>query len=473
MGLIAAGLSAVAVACMTLTPAKISLISADAAGLWSTLPIYGQPSYCASTVSGTTLPASQGPYGVSPGSTQGTGSSICAQTIPAGPAVITGNEAIPADANLASTITTAQGGAPMQTGTIPSALLANMSGTPRNYLDNGSLNIQQRGVGIVTCGTTTTAVYGADRWACQTNVTSGAGRSSLVTTAALLPVGFQNVNLLYRTSGALTQPVCATQEISAVASTALAGKTVTLSVYEAALAGLAADNNNTTTLSVIYGTGSDQGIQTPSTSPLITPAWTGIGTAVNQAPIVITTTPTRYSVTGTIPTTATEVGVQICFTPTASGSGTTDGFAWTGAQLEVAPSPTAYEFHPGYWDLAEAQKLFYEIADNATTQYSVGQCSISTSSIANCLIQFPVTMRIAPTISSTTGFAASATTASTSTAACTGFTLSATLSGQAASTQNAIMDCASSAGFGAAGTGGFLWTLGSTTTAYFRASAEF
>ena len=37
-------------------------------------------------------------------------------------------------------------------------LLANFSGLPRNYLDNGSLNVQQRGTGIVTCGTTTTAV---------------------------------------------------------------------------------------------------------------------------------------------------------------------------------------------------------------------------------------------------------------------------------------------------------------------------
>lgn len=352
-------------------------------------------------------------------------------------------------------------------------LLANFSGTPRNYLDNGSVNVQQRGTGIVTCGTTSTAVYGADRWACQANVTSGAGRSSLVTTAALLPQGFQNVNELYRTSGALTQPICAIQEISTAESTALAGKTVTLSVFEAALAGLGADNSNVTTLSIIYGTGSDEGIQTPTASPAITPAWTGIGFVVNQQAITITAVPTRYWVTGTIPGSATEVGVEICFKPTATGAGTTDGFAWTGAQLEVAPNPTAYEVHTYASDLAKAQRYFYEIADNASTQYSVGECSISTSSIANCLVQFPVTMRAAPTISSATGFAASATTASTSTAACTGFTLSATLSGQAASTQNAIMDCASSAGFGAAGTGAFLWTLGTTTTGYFRASAEF
>ena len=287
-------------------------------------------------------------------------------------------------------------------------LLANFSGFPRNYLDNGSLNIQQRATGIITCGTTATAVYGADRWACQTNVTSGAGRSSLVTTAALLPVGFATVNELYRTSGALTQPICTIQEIPTKESTGLAGKIVTFSVYETALAGLAADTGNVTTLSIIYGTGSDEGIQTPSTSPAITPAWTGIGFVVNQQAITISTTPARYSVTGTIPLTATEVGVEICFTPTATGAGTTDGFAWTGAQLEVAPSPTAYEIHAVAFDLAKAQRYYVQWADGpAATFYLPGTCFENTSGTsALCNLMLPVTMRATPTsaVSTATSF---------------------------------------------------------------------
>ena len=356
---------------------------------------------------------------------------------------------------------------------IAESLLANFSGTPRNYLDNGTLNVQQRGTGIVTCGTTASAVYGADRWACQANVTSGAGRSSLVTTAALLPVGFATVNELYRVSGALTQPICAIQEIPGKESVALAGQTVTLSVYEAALGALAADNGNVTTLSIIYGTGTDEGIQTPTASPAITPAWTGIGFVVNQKPITISTVPTRYSVTGTVPISATEVGVEICFTPVVDQHGVTDGFAWTGAQLEVAPAPSAYEFHTTASDLAKAQRYFYEIIDNASAQVSVASCAMSTTSIANCLVPFPVPMRIVPTMTYATGFAASASTASSSATACTGLTTSTTLSGQTASINNVIMDCASTTGFGAAGTAGFLWTLGSATTGTIKASAEF
>ena len=283
-------------------------------------------------------------------------------------------------------------------------LLANFSGTPRNYLDNGTLNIQQRGTGIVTCGTTTTAVYGADRWACQGNATSTTGRSSIVTTAALLPLGFAQVNLLYRNSAALTQPICAIQEVPGKESLALAGKTVTLSVYETALAGLAADNGNVTTLSIIYGTGAEEGIQTPSTSPAITPAWTGIAFAVNQTQITISAVPTRYSVTGTIPTTATEVGVEICFTPTATGAGVTDGFAWTGAQLEVAPGPTAYEFHTVQADLSKAQRYYWQWAETvSSTADSPFMCAAQSTTVAVCKAVLHMPLRAAPTVACTAG----------------------------------------------------------------------
>jgi hypothetical protein len=70
---------------------------AYAGGMWQTWVGIGQPSYCASVVSGVTLPSGQGPYGVVPGSTQGTGQGPCAQTVPAGPSLFTGNEYVPVD----------------------------------------------------------------------------------------------------------------------------------------------------------------------------------------------------------------------------------------------------------------------------------------------------------------------------------------------------------------------------------------
>lgn len=51
------------------------------AGLWPNLPILGRAAYCASFATGT-------------------GGQVCASTVPAGPASITGNEFVPADTNL-------------------------------------------------------------------------------------------------------------------------------------------------------------------------------------------------------------------------------------------------------------------------------------------------------------------------------------------------------------------------------------
>ena len=55
--------------------------AAYSAGIWSTLPMGGQSSFCASTVSGT------GNLSSTTGQGQGTTGSICAQTVPAGPAL--------------------------------------------------------------------------------------------------------------------------------------------------------------------------------------------------------------------------------------------------------------------------------------------------------------------------------------------------------------------------------------------------
>jgi hypothetical protein len=94
----------------------VLVTAAYAAGMFSTLPLVASAAFCASTVSGIGLPAGQGPYGVVPGSTQGTSPSICGQTVPAGPSGLTGMEIFPADTELA-------GGAPPQTVAVPIVLL--------------------------------------------------------------------------------------------------------------------------------------------------------------------------------------------------------------------------------------------------------------------------------------------------------------------------------------------------------------
>jgi hypothetical protein len=119
-------LKGAAVGCAALAIASTALY---AAGNWSTLPVVGGASYCASTVSGTT-----GGSGIT-GQGQGTGASLCAQTVPAGPSIVTGNEVIPMDFNNPASITATQGGVSPTTGLLT---LASLNALPTAYPQFGN-----------------------------------------------------------------------------------------------------------------------------------------------------------------------------------------------------------------------------------------------------------------------------------------------------------------------------------------------
>lgn len=275
----------------------------------------------------------------------------------------------------------------------------------RNYLDNGAMQISQRGTAAQTCALNgaaiTTAAYAADRWGCEVNVAVGAGQLTTITATPTPPPGFTSALKLVRNSGALTQPQCVYQEVPTYRATQLQGQTVTFSAYVQALAGLAADQGaatQTVNLLVITGTGSDQGFGTWTASPALTPAWTGVATAVNASQALpVTPVWTRYSANAQIPVTATEIAVAICFTPTATGAGATDGFAFTGAQLEQGGVASTYEFKPANMELSEAQRYLVTVTEPAS---GVSVPISSTATAATTAVGsygFPVTMRAAPT----------------------------------------------------------------------------
>ncbi len=98
--------------------AALSTVAAFAAGNYSMYPIVGSPSFCGSTVSGAGgFNAAGNTNNVNPtGQGQATSGSLCAQTVPAGPPSLTGNELVPAD-------TSAGSGTNPQTVVIPTVLL--------------------------------------------------------------------------------------------------------------------------------------------------------------------------------------------------------------------------------------------------------------------------------------------------------------------------------------------------------------
>ena len=298
----------------------------------------------------------------------------------------------------------------------------------RNVLDNGSMIIQGRGTGAATCATTGAVVsanYSADRWLCDVNVGSGVGTMQVTTSSPTPPTPFTAQEAVVRASGVLTQPICAFQEVPAGDVYGLQGQNVTFSFYAASLAGLNADNGNVVNAYIMYGTTADQGFGSWTASTAITPAWAGINSAITSAITLPTTNVyARYTLTGVIPTTAKEIGVAICFTPTAAGAGSTDGFVFTGAQLEGGSAASAYEWKSYNAEIRNAQRYFYRVTDSitgSTYTYALGQAT--TTSAAIFVVPFPVTMRATPTgsVSATTAFADTATAGSPTN--CTAFAI--------------------------------------------------
>lgn len=404
---------------------------------------------------------------------------------------LTGNETVPADTNLtqglnpaSEAVTTNQlAGFAFGQGARFNALIGGDAGT--NLFQRATSGASQ---------TTTVAYGGPDRWAYWSG-TSTAMTVSKDTTAGDFPTAYQAAFKMARTSGQTgVVQVCMAQEIESVNVYSFQGQVAELDFHAFTGANFSGANANMTAY-IVTGTGTDEGMQKLAWGLNAggggSVGWTGQANAtaavVNLGAV---STAGRYAAFANIPAAATEIGVALCWTPVGT-AGTNDYIAFAGVQLTRNPSAAQYVSATVGYNSTQAsltsfqrrdigletelqQRYYYQITESATAIKVEGACIMSTSSIANCLINFPVTMRIAPTVTYATGFEASASTASTSATACTALTTSATLTGNAASQTGVLMDCASSAGFGAAGTGGFIWDVGTgSPTGAIKASAEF
>jgi hypothetical protein len=474
-----------------------------AAGNWSTLPIVGNPSFCGSTVSGAAPP-----LGGITGQGQATGGSICGQTIPAGPS-LSDLELIPADTGIA-------GGASPQTVVIPSGLLGGLN-LKINRLVGGDMwtNLWQRTTTPVSAATPTAALMTADRWWVQTATSSGTQvtvaketGSTVTNQPDYLPQfgSYASIRIQRPSSQTGTAPVCFGQTLDRTAAAPLLNHNAVFSFYAQTGANWSPTAGNVTVSIAAFTAGDASGTQATigyaggnsSTAALSAAGQTGgitnytpevftvganttgtVASGVATVPIPLSTVfGTQYTVVAYIPQTLTSaatqvtgVSVAICWTPTGT-AGTNDWIEFDLLQLQAMPGSgvgngtvnlpngiiTATGFERRAPVVEQLNQLYYSYVVNETAASNIrGMCAMSTSSIANCLINFPVPMRIVPAMKYTAGFAASATTASSSVAACTGVTTSATLSTNAATTSAVLVDCASSTGFGAAGTAGFLW----------------
>ncbi len=279
-----------------------------------------------------------------------------------------------------------------------------------NLLHNGAMQIHQRG----TSTTTTSAVtsYGPDRWHVYSGTT---GRTVSVQTGTdeirgcvrfQRDSGNSNTNVNYLG-----------QNIETVNSRHLSGKVVTISLWARAGANYSAASNELT-VQVRAGTGTDEDMFT---------GFTGNNNFISQT-ATLTTTWTKYEYSGTVPVGTTQLGAILFYTPVGT-AGAADYFEVTGIQLEQGSSATPYDHKDYGQELRECQRYYYRHASGTNAHIAPGLGFSATEIYA--YVNFPVTMRTAPSGVGTDTFGQSTGTdyylfyRSSGSQAFTGFTLAA------------------------------------------------
>lgn len=224
--------------------------------------------------------------------------------------------------------------------------------TPILY--NGDFGVWQRGAGGSASFTgISSRTYTADRWQAQHT-----GGSCLVTQVAG-SVGRYGAKVQRTAGNAVTADVQFAQslEINDCAGLAAAGTPLTISLNLKAGANYSPTSSNIRVRVLAGKDAGDTNILFGYTSPL----------SVIDTTFAITTTSTRYTLTGTIPAASgyTEFGVIISFTPVGT-AGADDSITVEKVRLEANASATAFAALPFGLEVARCQRYYEKSFTYAT-----------------------------------------------------------------------------------------------------------
>jgi hypothetical protein len=253
----------------------------------------------------------------------------------------------------------------------------------KNRVLNSNMSVWQRGTSIALGAGT----YTADRWYGYRGVAGSTVSRQVTGDTTNLPF-IQYCARVQRDSGnTSTSAIALATSFESINSIPLAGKTVTFSFYARAGANFS-QAASTLTFSVLSGTGTDQNVMF---------GYTGQAT-VATTNAVLTTTWQRFTASGTVAATATEIGIKIGdFTPVGT-AGANDYFEVTGVQLEAANSVSNYAPNGATQqaELAACQRYFVQWGgDNLYQYFGIGTAGGTTT--VDSVIPLPVMMRIVPT----------------------------------------------------------------------------
>jgi hypothetical protein len=287
---------------------------------------------------------------------------------------------------------------------------------------DASTNLFQRGT--TGASVTTTLTYGGpDRWAYWSG-TSTAMTVSRDSTAGDLPAsGYQYAFKMARTSGQTgVVQVCMAQVVETVNSYQFAGTTAELDFHATAGANFSAAASSMTAY-IVTGTGADEGAASLAKGLNGggggSAGWTGQANAT-AAVIAISATNTRYAAVATIPTTATEIAVALCFTPVGT-AGTNDYIAFSGIQLVrnnalaskasatvgyscATINCTGFDRRSVTLETLMQERYYWQWAETvSSTADSPFMCAAQSTTVAVCKAVAHVPFRAAPTIACTVG----------------------------------------------------------------------
>jgi hypothetical protein len=242
------------------------------------------------------------------------------------------------------------------------------------------MQVWQRG----TANVTTASAYTADRW--QKGGATSFGISRQLTSDTTNLPNIQYCMRVQRTAGSTnTQAMNLGQSFESINSIPFAGKTVTFSFYARKGANYSATSSQLG--GYLYsGTGTDENI---------TIAYTGLAAVASTAP-VLTSTWQRFTATGTVPTTASEMAIYFEGGPTGT-AGANDYYEVTGVQIDIGSVALPFRTYAGtiQGELAACQR-YYSIGQSVGIVQPTADGGGNFRSFSQ--ITMPVTMRTAPTI---------------------------------------------------------------------------
>ena len=255
----------------------------------------------------------------------------------------------------------------------------------KNAVVNGGMDIAQRGTSqTFTAG----PAYTLDRWTFNCSTSTNMTVSQVQTSDTTNLPNIYYAMRVQKTSGNTTTPfVPLTYNFESKDSYRFAGQTVTFSFYAKVGANWSGTSFAT---QLVAGTGTDQN--------LYSTGFTGSNGFISQTISSLTGTWQRFVYSGTVPATTTQLGIQFNWSTVAGTSGAADYIDITGVQVELGSTVTPFSRAGGSigGELALCQRYYWQQI-NGINQMVCNTYNYSTTQIEGS-VQFPVSMRIAPTI---------------------------------------------------------------------------